>query len=175
MRVIVSAMLILAVFVSLAVFGYGYVTRGETVTQPIAFNHAAHLGDAGMECIDCHTDAATGVYAGLPGRAICFDCHDLEDEENEEGQLPPEKARLLSFVESEGDIPWLRVAVTKPDVFFSHRRHVTSGKIDCLHCHPNQAELTEPPSTAQLVMTMDDCIACHDQDGVSTDCLACHR
>ncbi len=164
----VFAVLIVGGFVAVV---YGIVVRAEPVTQPIAFNHAIHLDDAGLECLACHTRAATDVSAGIPGKAVCLDCHDID----EEGGSHTEKDKLFAFEDTDGDIPWGRVAVTKPDVFFSHRRHVTSGKLDCLECHPDQAELDAPPPTAQLVMAMDDCIECHQQRGVSEDCLACHR
>lgn len=150
---------------------YGVVLRAPRVHQPIQFNHVVHLDDAGITCDECHTGAATRTYAGLPGKAICLDCHDIDDEEN----THPEKDKLFAFVDGDGDIPWRRVAVTKPDVFFSHRRHVTAGKLDCLECHKDQPSLTAPPPTARLVMKMDQCIECHDKSGASHDCLACHR
>ena len=153
---------------------YGFAVLPDRVVQPIQFNHVIHLDDAGMTCVDCHTNAANGVYAGLPGKEMCFDCHDIDDQDEEEDSHP-EKDKLFAFEESDGDIPWRRVAVTRPDVYFSHRRHVTSGKLDCLECHSDQPGLSTPPHSARLVMSMDDCIACHERGNASTDCLACHR
>lgn len=150
---------------------YGIVGRPVAAVQPIRFNHELHVNEAGAECIDCHTDAETGVFAGLPGKDACFDCHDPYDED----VTHPQKVKLLSYAESDEEIPWVRVAVTKPDVFFSHRRHVTSAGLDCLECHPDQPTLTAPPATVRLVMTMDECIECHQQNRASSDCLACHR
>jgi hypothetical protein len=174
MRFIVAVIVVLIVIVGAVVIGQSLVARGETVAQPIAFNHAIHLGDAGLACLACHTDAETAVYAGLPGKDICLDCHDPDD--MEEGEVGgQEEAKLARFAERDEDIPWVRVAVTVPDVFFSHRRHVTAGGIDCLRCHPGQAELTTPQPAVQLVMTMDDCIDCHEAQRVSNDCLVCHR
>ncbi len=162
------ALILLGGFVAI---GYGIATREQIVVQPIAFNHAVHIEDAGMQCIECHTDAETDVSAGLPGKEMCMDCHDIDEEEG----THTEKARLFSYAESDRDIPWVRVAVTAPDVFFSHRRHVTAGRMDCLECHPQQPGLTAPPSTARMVLTMDACIDCHENTGASDDCLACHR
>ncbi len=152
----------------------GITGRAQTIVQPIAFNHMVHLDVAGIGCVECHTDAASGRSAGLPGKNICFDCHDI-DEEEDATEPNPEKAKLFAFDEMDHDIPWVRVAVTKPDVFFSHRRHVSAAKMDCLECHRDQSTLSAPPTTARLVMSMDDCIACHEQNGASNDCLACHR
>ncbi len=148
--------------------------RGEPVVQPIAFNHALHLDEGGLQCLECHTDAERSVWAGLPGKALCLDCHDV-DEEGDAPDVDREKAKLFLFADSDQEIPWVRVAVTNPDIFFSHRRHTIAAKIDCLHCHTDQSALTAPPSTARLVMTMDECIDCHQENQTTTDCLACHR
>lgn len=150
---------------------YGFAVRAERVIQPIEFNHVVHLDDAGISCEECHTNAARSVYAGLPGKDMCLDCHDID----EEADSHPEKDKLFVFDESDEDIPWRRVAVTRPDVYFSHRRHVTSAKLDCLECHVDQRTLSIPPRTIRLVMSMDACIECHEQSDASTDCLACHR
>ena len=172
MRVIVPVVVVLVTIVGLAAIVYALRPGGERVNQPIAFNHAVHITDAGLECLDCHTDAGTAVRAGLPGKSMCLDCHDPDDEEIQEH---PEKARLASYAEAEQNIPWVRVAVTKPDVFFSHRRHVTAAGLECIRCHPKQESLTAPPKFRREVMTMDDCLACHQEHNASTDCLACHR
>lgn len=174
MRFFVSIVAALVVVVGVVALVYGVVLREAIVVQPIAFNHAVHIDEAGLQCTECHTDAETAVRAGLPGKTICLDCHDIEEVED----VPdpdPEKTKLFAFDDVDHDIPWGRVAVTKPDVFFSHRRHVHSARMDCLQCHKGQSALTSPPSTAQLVVTMDECIECHEENGASTDCLACHR
>ncbi len=169
---------VVVVFGGLVAVVYGVVTRGPTVVQPIAFNHALHLTDAGLECLDCHTDAKVRRHAGLPRKDTCFECHDPEDvaeQIEEDGGVHSELVKLISFADSDEDLPWQRVAVAAPDVFFSHRRHVEAGGLDCLQCHPAQPKLRAPPRTAELVMTMDDCLACHQRSTVTTDCLACHR
>jgi len=171
MRSILPVVVALVLAAGLVAVVYGLARRSSRVTQPIAFNHQLHLDEAGLECLDCHSQAETRVHAGLPGKTMCFDCHDV-DEEFEEGS---ELAKLVAFDEGDADIPWVRVAVTKPDVFFSHRRHVAAGGIECLRCHPGQPELTAPPFRVDQVMAMDDCIACHQEHQASTDCLACHR
>lgn len=156
---------------------YGVIGLGPIVVQPIVFNHELHLGEAGLQCLHCHTDAEDRVAAGLPGKAMCFECHDVDEieEQIETDDVHPELIKLIGYADSDGDIPWQRVALTKPDVFFSHRRHVNAGGLDCLRCHPDQPKLRAPPRRADLVMTMDDCINCHSQSDTSTDCLACHR
>ena len=166
--------LIGAIFLVLVVVGGGVAIvygLADTVVQPITFNHAIHIDEGQLECTDCHQNAATGVHAGIPGKEICLDCHDIDDEEGSHA----DKDRLFAYVDTDPDIPWIRVAVIVPDVFFSHRRHVGAAQMDCLECHIDQATLTEPPNTSRLVMDMDACLDCHEERGANTDCLACHR
>lgn len=171
MRVIGIIFFVLVVVGGGVAIVYGLTYAAPVVIQPIAFNHVVHVEEARMQCVDCHLNATTGVYAGIPGKNICLDCHDIDDEEGSH----PEKDELFSYVDTDQDIPWLRVAVTRPDVYFSHRRHVSSAQMDCLECHADQPTLIKPPSTSRLVMSMNACIDCHEERGASTDCLACHR
>lgn len=171
MKSIGSLFLALVMVGALTALVFALAGRSEAVLQPIRFNHTVHIDSAGLECVDCHTDAQTSVFAGLPGKSICLDCHDVDDESGTHA----EKDKLFAFDEVDHDIPWKRVAVTRPDVYFSHRRHVTAGKLDCLRCHPDQPSLDRPPPTRRIVMTMTECIDCHEENKVSSDCLACHR
>ncbi len=150
---------------------YGFAGRSASVVQPVLFNHAVHVGGASLACLDCHSDAEKHTHAGLPGKSTCAGCHEMD---NERGSNP-EKDKLFAYYPNTGDLPWVRVAVTRPDVFFSHRRHAGVAKIDCLECHPGQPSLSAPPAKTQLVMRMNTCLECHRKNGVSVDCLACHR
>ena len=87
----------------------------------------------------------------------------------------PEKARLAEYVDLDEDILWQRVAVTAPDVYFSHRRHVTSGQIECGRCHQGIENADKPLSVVSQVLVMDQCLECHEHEGADVDCLACHR
>lgn len=146
-------------------------TAPTIVTQPIAFNHRLHAEKAMLDCTTlCHAGVKTEVFAGLPSKDVCFECHDPDEESDK-----PELTRLAEFVDLDQDIPWQRVAVTRPDVFFSHRRHVVSGGIACDRCHPGVAEASLPLSEVTLVLKMNQCLDCHEHDGADVDCLACHR
>ena len=171
MRWVGSWVIALAALAGCVAVVYGVVGRGAPVTQPISFNHAVHVGEASLACVDCHTDAGTCRDAGLPGKQVCLDCHDVDEEQG----AHPEKDKLFAYDKTDGDIPWVRVAMTRPDVYFSHQRHVGSGKLDCLVCHADQPTLDKPPPTARLVMSMADCIECHEENRATSDCLACHR
>ncbi len=171
MRRIITVVVGLAVVAGAAALGMGMVTRGERVDQPIVFNHVVHLEDAGLECLDCHLNAHTSTFAGIPSKTVCLDCHDSEDEAGEHVQ----KDKMFAYEDLDEDIPWKRVALTAPDIYFSHRRHVAVAKLECAECHPGQEALTAPPRTARLVMTMTECVACHAEHGMPEECLHCHR
>lgn len=171
MRTVGTIVVLLVIVGGSVAIVYGVVMRAELVTQPLAFNHTVHLEGASLTCEDCHTDAQFSRDAGLPGKDMCLDCHDIDEEQGSHA----EKDKMFAYYERDDDIPWKRVAVTREDVFFSHRRHVGAAGMDCLECHPKQPNRVRPPRTAELVMTMDDCLTCHEERGASNDCLVCHR
>lgn len=175
MRIVLSLAVVFLIVVGLVAAGSSLALRGEPVNQPILFNHAIHIEEARLECVNCHTDAPHAVHAGLPGKDSCLECHDPDETEDEAEDAHPEKVKLVGFADANEEIPWVRVALTRPDVYFSHRRHVTSAGIECVRCHEDQPQLTAPLPTIRWVMTMDDCIECHEDSGASVDCLACHR
>lgn len=150
---------------------------GRLPPQPIAFNHRLHLERAqGIQCEDCHQFVKSQPYAGLPSKHVCFACHDPNpaEDDSEADARKPQFATLMQFAESDGDIPWRRVTGTRDDVFFSHRRHVTVGQLDCRQCHPRMPDRTSPPARGPIKMSMSTCIDCHRKANSSVDCIACH-
>jgi hypothetical protein len=146
--------------------------------QPIAFNHRLHLERAqGIACADCHQFVNSETYAGIPSKHICLSCHDAYGDENDP-QADVNKAafaELMRYARSDEEIPWHRVTATRDDVFFSHRRHVTVGKLDCTECHPKMPKRTEPPTRGPLIISMATCFGCHREQNATEDCVACHR
>jgi len=147
-------------------------TGSASVTQPIAFNHRVHITKAALDCTTlCHSSALTEIYAGLPSKHVCYQCHDPDMETPDK----PEQTKLAAYVDRDEDIPWERVAITAADVFFTHRTHVVVAKIECRECHRQEAAAEQPLSRVSLVMQMEDCVDCHKRRGADSDCLACHR
>ncbi|MHC4413785.1 MAG: cytochrome c3 family protein [Planctomycetota bacterium] len=180
-----SKRIYIAVFCAVLVLVIGGVALGALLRdsatlppQPIAFNHKLHLERAqGITCEDCHQFVTSQVYAGLPSKFICFDCHDVDADESDNGPDADrsELTALAGYADAEGDIPWHRVTATREDVFFSHRMHVTVARIDCRECHPKMPDRTSPPTRGPLQIEMDTCIGCHEDNGASVDCVSCHR
>lgn len=139
------------------------------VHQPVAFNHQIHVGDLGMECVDCHEFVGKETFSGLPGPETCGFCHDAVREDMSESER-----RLVTMIEEGTPLEWNRLFRQPAYVFYSHRAHVAVAKLDCSRCHGSIAESTVPP-TRVTQLTMDDCIGCHERESVRAECTSCHR
>ncbi len=163
--------------------------RKAEVAQPIAFNHKKHV-EAGWECVNCHPYVEEQPFAGLPTAQDCVDCHRSEMPKYPDNKKMREITEQLEQLIAEGrDIPWVKVHRVADHVYFSHRRHVAIGKLDCKECHGDVANMTEPftrhafplPSFPkefaydESVRKMEWCRSCHMEKGVTVDCAACHR
>ena len=138
------------------------------VTQPIQFNHLAHI-KRGLSCTFCHQYVQKADFAGIPALKVCATCHRGKISDS------PEAEKVRGFVKERKEIPWHRIYEVPSYVNFSHRRHVSLGGLQCETCHGNVRELSTPQLRPAVVLTMSRCIACHDQRKVNTDCLACHH
>ena len=139
------------------------------VDQPIHYSHQVHVLELELECADCHVNAETRARAVIPNIELCANCHvDTEDEDLE--------ARQVAIYAEQGKrIPWSQVHSVPDYAYFSHRRHVKLGEIQCEHCHGEVSEMQDPFTEPYLSMDMEWCMECHEQRGVSNDCYACHR
>ena len=167
--VILKVALVILTLVLLIVTAVAAWKRPGEVRQPIAFNHAVHISEAGLVCVDCHLGALTHQRASVPNVGTCADCHDEALGES------AAEAQVVEHVASGESIVWKRVYRMPDHVYFSHRRHAGIGEIPCARCHGEMAERTTPPRRPATDLTMDACIDCHQQSGVSEDCLDCHR
>ncbi len=134
------------------------------LAQPVAFNHAKH---GGMACSVCHRGAEGAARAGIPQADTCLQCHAAAPVAQAQGPWDA-AAKGARF-------PWVRVTRVPEHVYFSHRRHVGLARLDCKSCHANVGARTAPPGRAPARLDMDSCLACHQREGASQDCAACHR
>jgi hypothetical protein len=135
--------------------------------QPIAFNHKKHMGQ-GLGCDTCHRHYKTETFSGMPDTAVCLECH------KEPVTQSPEEEKIRQFAKKGEEIPWKQIYREPDHVFYSHRRHVVLGKIECQICHGEIAQSEKPPTTPFVQMTMGWCMNCHAKKGVTNDCLVCH-
>lgn len=137
-------------------------------TQPIAYNHKLHL-ELGLECQGCHQYAETGSRASIPNIDVCGGCHDDAEVDN------PEARKVADYVARNERIPWRQVHRVPDHVYFSHRRHVRLGELQCSMCHGDVAQMEKPFEQPHQAIRMDWCTSCHRRRGVDNDCFACHR
>jgi len=139
------------------------------VSQPIAFNHRKHTQDLELGCDFCHKYFQTGAHSGLPGAETCGICHSVLLGKTEAA------AKLTELV-TDGEPLRFNKLFRLPDyVFFTHRRHVAVGELDCAVCHDGIAETEAPPGLPLVTIKMAFCLDCHRDRSVTTDCTACHR
>ena len=137
--------------------------------QPIEFPHNIHHpNEIGIECYECHTGVMRGARAGLPSVNFCMTCHEtLGDAEDPRIQM------LRATADRGEDLPWQRVYgfFEESHVRFNHAAHTRVG-VDCATCHGDLTSMT----VAERVVdhSMGFCINCHEQRGVSNECLTCH-
>ena len=149
-------------------------TGAGQMNQPIQFSHALHSKN-NVKCLVCHPYYETTARAGLPGVETCRRCHE------DVIQVGPEERKIEAYYQSGREIPWKRIYRVPSHVFFSHRRHVALGRIECRICHGEVAALREPVAEPLKALKMDDCIDCHRRQQEKTsirnvnECIRCHR
>lgn len=161
--------------------------------QPFQFSHQLHVKQVDDGCQSCHMVREDGSFSGIPSIEVCAECHEGEPM----GKTPEEKVFSEDYLAKEKPVPW-QVYSKQPDcVFFSHAAHLKKAKLECAKCHGAHGEseklrkyeynrlttysrdiwgwsifgLGGPPDR----MKMDDCAACHRENGVRDACFVCHK
>jgi len=153
----------------LFLFCIGGCSDQKSFSQPIAYNHKKHIEEVELGCFDCHVQALTHQKASIPNIGYCRNCHEeaMTDSKEEE--------KLVGYIKNNQPIPWVQVHRVPDHAYFSHRRHVSLGKIACQDCHGDVNNMTLPFSKPNIPIKMKFCIRCHESKQVTTDCAACHR
>ncbi len=161
------------IFLILAVIsgtGYAYWrSLPDRIVQPIAFNHRTHITNAQLGCSDCHIYYSRGARSGLPDGEACMTCH------TDAVTKSPEEAKLRETYQQGRPIVFRKLFHLPEHVYYSHRRHVVLGKLECVHCHGKIADTDSPPSRPLVNISMDFCTGCHEREKVTNDCKSCHR
>ncbi|MFQ6093253.1 MAG: cytochrome c3 family protein [bacterium] len=157
------------VIVLLFLIGINLVMTGEgSREQPIEFSHQKHVGELELDCSECHRYYKDHETAGLPDIEVCLECHSEAVTESREEE------KIRTYAEKGQGIPWERIYLMPDHVFFSHRRHVTLGKLGCSPCHGEMGKKTAPLTKPEVNLSMGFCTDCHRKMGANRDCLACH-
>lgn len=137
-------------------FSPNYTRVGYQPVQPVAFSHAIHVGQVGMDCRYCHSAVEKSWFSNVPATSTCINCHGPKNG-NILGADP--KLELVRQSESTGQpIPWVQVHKVPDYVYFNHSVHVNRG-ISCVHCHGRIDQMDEVYHAMPLSMTF--CLDCH--------------
>lgn len=131
--------------------------------QPIAYSHALHAGELGMDCRYCHNTVEKTAHAWIPPTQTCMGCHtniypnqstDPLAPNNEKDKLHPVHASFQTGL----PIEWIRVHDLPDYAYFNHSAHVNRG-VGCVTCHGRVDRMEEVYQSKRLSMAW--CIDCH--------------
>jgi hypothetical protein len=129
---------IIAIFVIVILIVWATSGATPIKTQPITYNHKLHIEEVELICSDCHIYVESMPSATIPNIKVCEECHS-EDPMTDS----PEEVKLIKYIVEEEQIPWQRIYSVPAHVYFSHKRHVSIGELDCHECHGYVEEMTE--------------------------------
>ncbi|MSU34845.1 MAG: cytochrome C [Pedosphaera sp.] len=129
-----------------------YSRVGYQPTQPVAFSHAIHADQLGMECRYCHSSVDKSWFSNIPATATCMNCHEVVAKDS------PKLERVRQSHASGKPIPWVQVHKVPDYVYFNHSVHVNRG-ISCVKCHGEINKMDEVRHAKSL--TMGFCLECH--------------
>jgi len=129
-----------------------YSRVGYQPLQPVAFSHAIHVDQVGVDCRYCHNMVEKSWFSNVPASAVCMNCHKhvLKDD--------PRLALVRDGYETGKPIPWVQIHKLPDFVYFNHSVHVNRG-ISCVHCHGQVNQMEEVFHAQPLSMTF--CLDCH--------------
>lgn len=129
-----------------------YTRVGYQPQQPVAFSHAIHVDQVGMDCRYCHDDVEKSWYSNVPSAAVCMNCHTQVLKDSPKLDLVRESAAMGR------PIPWVQVHKVPDYVYFNHAVHVNRG-VSCVHCHGQINQMEEVQHAKPLSMAF--CLECH--------------
>ena len=129
-----------------------YTRVGYAPTQLVAFSHAIHSGQLGIDCRYCHTFVDRAGHSNVPGTNVCMSCHSMVRKDD------PLLSLVRESYESGEPIPWVRIHKTPDYVYFNHSVHVNRG-ISCVECHGRVDQMEVVQHAKSLSMGF--CLECH--------------
>jgi hypothetical protein len=128
------------------------LNAGYQPEQPVAYSHALHAGDLGIDCRYCHNAVEEAAGASVPPTSTCMNCHSKIFPDSEKLQVVRDSYR------SGLSIPWVRVHDLPDYVYFNHSAHVTRG-VGCVDCHGRVDKMEVVYQQEPLSMGW--CLDCH--------------
>jgi hypothetical protein len=129
-----------------------YTRVGYEPQQPVAFSHAIHVDQVGMDCRYCHDGVESSWYSNIPSSSLCMNCHNQVLKED------PKLALVRESAATGEPIPWVQVHKLPDYAYFNHSVHVNRG-ISCVHCHGQVNKESVVAHNKPLSMAF--CLDCH--------------
>ena len=129
-----------------------YTRVGYQPIQPVAYSHATHVGQLGMDCRYCHSAVEKSWFSNIPASSTCMNCHNqvLKDD--------PRLALVRESAQTGRPIPWIQIHKLPDYVYFNHSVHVNRG-VSCVECHGQINQMEEVAHAQPFSMTF--CLDCH--------------
>lgn len=162
---LVGALLVAGGMVTVGVAYYAtpaYTRVGYAPTQPVAFSHAQHVGQLGLDCRYCHNHVGESPHSNVPSTQVCMNCHGPQW-----GNIKGTAASLAPLREAfaaDRPLPWVKVHRVPDYAYFNHAVHVARG-VSCVSCHGQINEM--PVVFHSKPLTMSWCLECHRDPGPS--------
>ncbi len=135
---------------------YGFSPKsldvGYQPVQPVAFSHAMHAGQLGLDCRYCHSTVDRASFAAVPATQVCMNCHTQIRKDS------PKLAEVRSSYETGSAIPWVEVHKLPDYAYFDHSAHVNRG-VSCVECHGRIDTMERVTRVKELSMGW--CLNCH--------------
>ncbi|HED09999.1 MAG TPA: hypothetical protein ENJ10_04880 [Caldithrix abyssi] len=134
----------------------------QAPADSIIFSHNYHISEEEMDCGDCH-DAVETSRSGhddlLPQKAVCADCHEVEDKTE------------CTTCHTHPDVAVNFKRISTYSEKFTHEKHILVG-MECQSCHEDVIASGEvlPPDFPDMITCMD----CHERERVDDRCRTCH-
>lgn len=129
-----------------------YSRVGYQPKQPVAFSHAIHSDQLGIDCRYCHNAVDKSWFSNIPAANTCMNCHSAVVKDS------PKLELVRQSYNTGKPIPWVQIHKTPDYVYFNHSVHVSRG-ISCVHCHGQINKMDEVQHAKPLSMSF--CIECH--------------
>lgn len=129
-----------------------YTRVGYQPVQPVAFSHAIHADQLGLDCRYCHNGVEKSWYSNIPSASTCMNCHKMVLKDD------PRLALVRESFQTGKPIPWVQIHKTPDFVYFNHSVHVNRG-VSCVHCHGPINKMDEVRHAKPFSMGF--CLECH--------------
>ncbi len=125
---------------------------GYEPQQPVAYSHALHAGELGIDCRYCHTSVEENAHAAIPPTETCMNCHTNIRAQSDKLAIVRESYRTGLPVR------WVKVHDLPDYSYFDHSAHVTRG-VGCVECHGRVDKMEVVYQAEPLSMGW--CLDCH--------------